>query len=200
VTDTASGGRVGLLGVALAHGIALAVMVTAGMRVSGAHFNPAVTLALWLSRRIAARNAALYVAAQLAAAVAGALLVKALLPAGAGIATAYGVPRVDGEVSYAQAILIEAVLTFVLVNAVFGTAVSPEAPPVGGFGIGLVLVFAILVAGPLTGAALNPARAFGPAVAANDWYAQFAYWAGPLLGGAAAALVWTRVLLPVGSE
>ncbi|MBI3982233.1 MAG: aquaporin [Gemmatimonadetes bacterium] len=196
VTDNASGGQLGLAGVALAHGIALAVMVTAVMRISGAHFNPAVTLAIWLSRRISAPNAALYVATQLAAAVAAALLVKALFPAGAGMATAYGVPRVDGAVSFAQAILIEALLTFLLVSAVFGTAISPEAPAVGGFGIGLVLVFATLVGGPLTGAALNPARAFGPAVAANDWYAQLAYWAGPLLGGAVASLVWTRILLP----
>lgn len=196
VSDNASGGQVGLLGVALANATAFAVMVTAGMRISGAHFNPAITLAIWLSRRLSSSNAAVYVITQLIAAVVAALLVKALFPTGAGTLTAYGIPRVDGEVSFAQAIVIEAVLTFMLVSAVFGTAVSPQAPAVGGFGIGLVLLFAILVGGPLTGAALNPARAFGPAVAANDWYAQLAYWAGPLLGGAVASLVWTRVLLP----
>jgi MIP family channel proteins len=196
VSDNASGGQVGLLGVALAHAMALAVMVTAALRISGGHLNPAVTLAVWLSRRLSSSHALFYVVTQLVAAVVAAMLVKALFPAGAGVLTAYGVPRVDGEVSLAQAIVIEAVLTFMLVSAVFGTAVSSQAPAVGGFGIGLVLLFAILVGGPLTGAALNPARAFGPAVAANDWYAQVAYWAGPLLGGAVASLVWSRVLLP----
>ncbi|HXV86143.1 MAG TPA: aquaporin [Gemmatimonadales bacterium] len=196
VTDNASGGQLGLIGVALAHALVLSVMVTAAMRISGAHFNPAVTVAIWLSRRIAGRDAVLYLVTQLAAAVAAALLVKALFPVGAGLATAYGVPRVAGDVSFLQATVIEAILTFMLVSAVFGTAVSPEAPAVGGFGIGLVLVFAILAGGPLTGAALNPGRAFGPAVAANDWHAQLVFWAGPLLGAAVASLLWSQVLLP----
>jgi aquaporin Z len=196
VTDNASGGQLGLVGVALAHALVLSVMVSATMRISGAHFNPAVTAAVWLARRIGSRDAAFYVATQLLAAVAGALLVKALFPTGAGLATAYGVPRIASEVSLLQAIVIEAILTLLLVSAVFGTALSPEAPAVGGFGIGLVLVFAILAGGPLTGAALNPSRAFGPAVAANDWHAQLAYWVGPLLGAAVASLLWSQVLLP----
>ncbi|HEX9579966.1 MAG TPA: aquaporin [Gemmatimonadales bacterium] len=196
VTEGASGGQLGLVGIALAHGVVLAVMVTATMRISGGHLNPAVTAAVWLSRRIGGRDAVLYVLTQLAAAVSAALLVKALFPVGAGMATAYGVPRIAGEVSFLQAIVIEAILTAMLVSAVFGTAISPEAPGVGGFGIGLVLVFVILAGGPLTGAAVNPARAFGPAVAANDWHAHLAYWVGPLLGAAVASLLWSQVLLP----
>lgn len=196
VADTASGGQLGLLGIALAHAMVLSVMVTAMMTISGAHFNPAVTFALWLSRRIDAKGAGLYVVTQLAAAVAAALLVRELFPTGAGQATAFGLPRVSSEIALAQAIVIEAVLTVFLVSAVFGTAVSPEAPKVGGFGIGLVLLFDMLAGGPLTGAAMNPARAFGPALAAADWHGQMVYWVGPLLGAAVAALLWSRVLLP----
>ncbi len=196
VVNEASG-ALGLLGIALAHAIVLSVMVTALMRISGAHFNPAVTFGLWLANKIDAKDAGFYVLTQLVAAVVAALLVKTLLPSMAGEVTGYGVPRIASDVDLIQAILIEAILTFFLVSAVFGTAVSPEAPSgIGGFGIGLVLLFDILVGGPLTGAAMNPARAFGPAAIANDWVGQGAYWIGPLLGGAVAALVWGKVLLP----
>ena len=196
VVNEASG-ALGLLGVALAHAMVLSVMVTALMRISGAHFNPAVTFGLWLANKIEAKDAGLYVLTQLVAAVVAALLVKTLLPSVAGESTGYGVPRIASNVDLIQAILLEAILTFFLVSAVFGTAVSPEAPSgIGGFGIGLVLLFDILVGGPLTGAAMNPARAFGPAAIANDWVGQGAFWIGPLLGGAVAALVWGKVLLP----
>ncbi len=196
VVNEASG-ALGLLGVALAHAMVLSVMVTALMRISGAHFNPAVTFGLWLGNKIEAKDAGLYVLTQLVAAVVAALLVKTLFPSVAGEITGYGVPRIASDVDLIQAILLEAILTFFLVSAVFGPAVSPEAPSgIGGFGIGLVLLFDILVGGPLTGAAVNPARAFGPAAIANDWLGQGAYWIGPLLGGAVAALVWGKVLLP----
>jgi len=79
---------------------------------------------------------------------------------------------------------------------VFGTCVHPEAPRVGGFGIGLVLVFDIIVGGPLTGAAMNPARAFGPALVSGQWVGQIVYWIGPLVGGILAGLLWEYVLLP----
>lgn len=194
VVDAMTGGEVGLVGVALAHGVVLSVMVTATMPISGGHVNPAVTFGLWLARKIDARRAGLYVVAQLAGAVAGALLLRALFPVGAGDATSWGLPRISPYISFPQAVVIEAILTFFLVSAVFGTAVSPQAPKVGGFGIGLVLLFDVLAAGPLTGAAMNPARAFGPALAANDWHAHAAYWAGPLLGAAVAALVWGWIL------
>src|SRR5690606_2897772 len=100
-----------------------------------------------------------------------------------------------GQITLGKAIAIEAVLTFILVSAVYGTAVAKNAPAVGGFGIGLTLLFGILIGGPLTGAALNPARAFGPALVAGAWTGQVAYWAGPLLGGIIAGLLWDRVLL-----
>jgi MIP family channel proteins len=196
VTDAAYPGNVGLLGIALAPAMVLSVMVTALMRVSGAHFNPAVTLALWMANKVSARTAGLYVITQLLAAVAAAFLIQALFPQAATQAVSVGVPQISGELDLIGAIVIEAVLTFFLVSAVFGTAISPDAPAVGGFGIGVVLLFTIVVGGPMTGAALNPARAFGPALVAGVWTGHAAYWIGPLLGGAVAALIWDRVLLP----
>ena len=96
--------------------------------------------------------------------------------------------------TWGNAIGLEAVLTFFLVSAVFGTVISPDAPKVGGFGIGLVLLFDILVGGPLTGAAVNPARAFAPALVSGTWFAQPVWWIGPILGGVVAAQVWERVI------
>jgi aquaporin Z len=196
VVDAAKGGALGLTGIALAHATVLAVMVTALMTISGAHFNPAVTFAVWMASRINLGRAALYLVAQLLGAVAAAALVKALAPSMAGEVTSYGVPRIAGDITLTKAMFIEAVLTLFLVSAVFGTAVSSEAPKVGGFGIGLVLLFDILVGGPLTGAAMNPARAFGPALIANDWHGHAAYWIGPLLGAAVATIIWAKILLP----
>jgi glycerol uptake facilitator-like aquaporin len=127
--------------------------------------------------------------------VAAGFLVKALLPAGAASVVAYGTPVINGQITLGKAIAIEAVLTFMLVSAVYGTAVAKAAPAVGGFGIGLTLLFTILVGGPLTGAALNPARAFGPALAASSWTGHAVWWIGPILGGLVAGLLWDRVLL-----
>ena len=187
---------IGLLGIALAHALALSVMVTATMTISGGHLNPAVTVGLLVARRIDPVSAVAYIITQLAAACAGAFVVKLLLPAAAVRAALLGVPVIASSVTLGQAIGIEAVLTFFLVSAVFGTAVSPDAPRVAGFGIGLVLLFDILVGGPLTGAAMNPARAFGPAAVGGQWLGQGVYWVGPLVGAVVAAVLWEWVLLP----
>jgi aquaporin Z len=117
------------------------------------------------------------------------------MPAAAGHIKQYGALSLASDVTMAGAILIEAVLTFFLAFAVMGTAVDPAAPKVGGFGIGLTLWMGILAGGPLTGAALNPARAFGPAVIANSFAGQLAYWVGPILGAVVAMQVYERVLL-----
>ena len=187
---------IGLLGIALAHAVVLSVMITATMTISGGHLNPAVTIGLLATRRIDPVAAAAYIVVQLAAACAAAFLVKALLPPAAVRSTLLGAPVIASTVSLGQAIGIEAVLTFFLMCAVFGTAVSPDAPRVGGFGIGMVLLFDILVGGPLTGAAMNPARAFGPALVAGEWLGHVVYWVGPILGALLAALLWHYFLLP----
>ncbi|HXI20653.1 MAG TPA: aquaporin [Gemmatimonadales bacterium] len=190
VMNVAPSANYGLLGIALVHGLVLSVMVTATMSTSGGHINPAVTAGLFTARRIDGRTALVYILAQLVGAVLGALTLKALLPSGMTELGTMGTPALANSVTLPQAILIEAVLTFFLVSAVFGTAVAPDAPKVGGFAIGLVLFFDILVGGPLTGAAMNPARAFGPALVSGTWYAQLVWWAGPILGGIVAGVVW----------
>jgi MIP family channel proteins len=189
---------IGLLGIALAHAVVLSVMITATMTISGGHLNPAVTIGLLATRRIGPLSALAYIVSQLAAAVLAAFLVKALLPVAAVRSALVGVPVIAGSMTLGQAIGVELVLTFFLMFAVYGTAVSPDAPRVGGFGIGLVLLFDILVGGPLTGAAMNPARAFGPAVVSGEWVGHVVYWVGPIVGALLAALLWEYFLLPRG--
>src|SRR5437660_2499332 len=188
----------GTIGIALVHGVAMAIIVSMTMNISGGHMNPAVTAALWLARKVDDRTAGLYVVAQLIGAVLGALLISAVLPHAAARATSIGTPMVATSVTFTQAVLIEATLTFFLVSAVFGTAVSSEAPKIGGFGIGLAIFVAALVGGNLTGAMMNPARAFGPAVVNVRFNGQAGYWSGPLLGSRVAAALWKAVLLPRG--
>jgi MIP family channel proteins len=189
----------GILGIAVAHAIVFSVMITATMSISGGHLNPAVTIGLLVARRTEGRTAAAYIAAQLVAAVLAALLLKYLFPVGLTRSISLGTPAIAGNILLPQAIGIEAVLTFFLVSAVFGTVVNPAAPKVGGFGVGLVLLFDIIVGGNLTGAAMNPARAFGPALVSGQWVGHAVYWVGPLLGAIIAALLWEHVLLK-GSE
>src|ERR687898_873032 len=187
---------IGLLGIALAHAVVLSVMVTATMTISGGHLNPAVTLGLLVRRRIDPPSAAAYIVTQLVAAAVAAFLVQLLLPPSAVRNALLGVPVIASSVSLGQAIGIEAILTFFLMSAVYGTAISVEAPRVAGFGIGLVLLFDILVGGPLTGGMMNPARAFGPAAVSGEWLGHLVYWVGPIAGGVLAALLWEHVLLP----
>ena len=190
VADKVMGGTVGLTGIALAHGLAIATMVSALGAVSGGHFNPAVTFGFLVTRRIAVSSAAVYVAAQLLGAVVAAAILKGTAPAAAVAAVSLGTPALGNGTAFATGVVIEAVLTFFLVTAVFGTAVDPRAPKIGGFGIGLVVAMDIFMGGPLTGAAMNPARAFGPALVQGFWSDHLVYWIGPLLGGGVAALVY----------
>lgn len=192
------GGTAGLA-IAFANGIGLALAVTITMPISGGHINPAVSFALWLGKKIDAMTLGRYVLAQLLGAIVGALLIKATFPASAARMSSLGTPQVAGSMSLIGAIALEALFTFFLVSAVYGTAVSPQAEKVAGFGIGLVVVVCALGGGgALTGAVMNPARAFGPALVSWDWHAQAVYWIGPLVGAAAAAGLWRYLLLPPG--
>jgi aquaporin TIP len=200
VISAARNDLLGFAGAALVQAAAFAVLVTATMRISGGHLNPAVTFAVWMTGRIKTPQAALYIVSQLAAAVVAVLCVGQILPPGAVHAASYGVPRITQDVTLTQAVLLEAVLTLCLVSAVFGTMISRQAPQVGGLAVGLVLLFAVFVGGPITGAALNPARAFGPALVALDWHGHLAFWLGPLLGAAVAAFLWDKLLLPLPGD
>ena len=196
-TNEWTGGAVGLLGIAIAHGAVLGVMISALGHISGGHFNPAVTVGVLWANKIVSRKAGVYVIAQLAGGVAAGFLLKAIVPAPVWQAVQLGTPALGMGITLGQAILLETVLTFFLVLTVFGTAVDAKGSwhAIAGFGIGTVLVFDILVGGPLTGAAMNPARAFGPALASGYWDNHLVYWLGPLLGGVIAASVYTGVFL-----
>lgn len=179
----------GLLGVALAHGLALAVLASALGPVSGAHFNPAVTLAIWIMGKIEPMAAATYVVAQLIGAAAAGFALKVVF-ADSWQASNIGTPALGAGITPVLGIGIEVILTALLVLAVIGTAVDPRAPKIGGLAIGLAVAADILVGGPLTGAAMNPARWFGPAVAAGAYADWYVWWIGPLVGAALAALVY----------
>lgn len=187
----------GLLAIAFAHGLTIAVMVSATAGISGGHLNPAVTFGLLVGKQIDARKAVAYWVSQLLGAViAGILLVNLLgsaLHSGAE-AVAGGTPDLNNT-GPVKGIVIEAVLTFFLVFVVYGTAVDPRAAKMGGLAIGLTVTLDILFGGPLTGAAMNPARTFGPAVASAHWNNHLVYWIGPLLGGALAGLVYGNFLI-----
>lgn len=201
VSELYRSGTVGFLGVAVAHGVALAVAVTATMNISGGYLNPAITIGLWSVGRIDPVKAAQYVVAQLLGAILAVLAIKFLYPEVAGQISLYGAPRLATDVTVRQGILIEAILTFLLAFAVMGTAIDPRAPKVGGFAIGLTVVFAILAGGQLTGAAMNPARAFAPMLVGRMSGAGAAftgagiYWVGPVLGAIAAMQVYERLLM-----
>ncbi|MHB8571690.1 MAG: MIP/aquaporin family protein [Candidatus Dormibacteria bacterium] len=185
--------------VAGAHAVVLAVMVSALGHISGAHFNPAITLAVALSRRIAAPLAILYILAQLVAGLAAALGVWALLPSSAVAAAGVGAPGLASGFGLGAGVALEALLTFFLATVIFATAIDPQGAfgKIAGFAIGFTLFFDILVGGPLTGAAMNPARAFGPALMAGtvDGAHFLLYWVGPALGASLAALVYMGILI-----
>ena len=188
-----------VLNIALAHGLILAVLVTATMRISG-HLNPAVTAGFLITRRIGAMMAVIYWIAQFLGAIIAAYALKALYPASVAMATKLGGQSISGDTTMVQAIVLEAIATFFLMFVVFGTAVDPRAPKVGGLAIGLTVAADILAIGPLTGGSMNPARSFGPAVVMGSFEGQAVYWIGPIVGAVLAALVYDRVLLRHDTE
>jgi MIP family channel proteins len=189
----------GLLITAVAQGVILSLMVTATMRISG-HLNPAVTLGFLVTRRIAPVMAVIHVAAQILGAVLAAYALKGIFPDEIASAARLGGTSVALQISTGQAIVCEFIATFFLTFVVFGTAVDPQAPKVGGFAIGLTVTADVLAIGALTGASMNPARSFGPAVASGVMEAQSIYWIGPILGSITAALLYDKLFLPRPAE
>lgn len=194
-----SGSQAGLLEIAFAHGLVFAVMVTALMRISG-HFNPAVTIGFLAVRRIEPMMAGVYLVAQLLGAMVAAYLLKVVFPDPVFDAARGGGQFISLDITGTQAFIAEMIATFFLVLVVFGTAVDPKAPRVGGLAIGLTLTVGILAIGPITGGSLNPARSFGPAVASGVYEGQLIYWTAPILGGILAAVLYEYLFMRGGPE
>lgn len=183
-----------LIAIALAHGLAITLLVSATANVSGGHINPAVTFGALLTGKINLNKAIMYVVAQLVGATVGAFLLKVVIPAAAqGNLGSHGL---GSNVTVGGGLVAEIVLTFALVFVVFATAVDPKGlghlAPVA---IGLTVLVDHLAGVPLTGASMNPARSFGPALVAGVWDNHWVYWLGPLVGGALAALLYESIFL-----
>ena len=191
------GGNSGLLGIALAHGLALSIAVNAFGGESGAHFNPAVTCGFLSTGRIKPNLALAYIVAQLLGATTAAGFCRVIFPLDAVTGANLGLPLPAPWASTGVVLLTEFILTYLLMTSIFGTAVDDRgrAVKIGGFGIGLTVTFDILAGGAVTGASMNPARSFGPAVELMYWQWHWAYWLAPIAGACAAALVYEHVLL-----
>jgi MIP family channel proteins len=184
----ADGGGLGTVGVALAFGLVIMGMIYAVGHVSGAHLNPAVTLAFALTRHFPARKVPTYWAAQLAGATTAAFLLRASL----GDVASVGATVPSG--SQAQSFLFEAVMTAFLLLVIMAVATDTRAVgEAAAIAIGGTIAFAALVAGPVSGASLNPARSLGPALASGDTTSLWIYLTAPFLGAAAGALVYAYV-------
>jgi aquaporin TIP len=197
----AATGASNLVGIALAHGLVIAVMMSAVGHVSGAHFNPAVTIAAFFTQKIKGSDAVAYLGAQLAGGVAGALLLRVAMGSRIADALNYGVPEVASggqlNISNGQAVLIEAILTFFLVWVFFATAFDPEGAfnKIAGLAVGFAVALGMLFGFPFTGTAMNPARHFGPALAGGLWDDWWVYWVGPVAGGIVAAVVYDSLMI-----
>ena len=194
ISAQAAAPNAALVAIALAHATVLAVMVSATMRISG-HFNPAVTIGFIATRRIEPLMAGVYIAAQVLGAILAAYALQGLLPEALTEPTRVGGQSIATEISAGQAIGLEAIATFFLTFVIFGTAVDPRAPKIGGLAIGLTLGACIFAIGPFTGASLNPARSLGPAVASGVFEGQAVYWIGPIAGALAAALLYDSLFI-----
>lgn len=173
--------------VAFAHGLTITVMVAALAALSGAHFNPAVTFGFVVTGRMPLAMGAIYWAAQLAGAAAAGFLLAAMFGAEP---VAAGTPDLAPGIGFGAGMVLEVAATFFLVLVIFGSAVDERAPKsVFPLAIGLTVALDIMAIGPLTGASMNPARVFGPALASGHWSNHLLYWAAPLLGGALGAAV-----------
>jgi aquaporin TIP len=192
-----------LTAIALAHGLAIAVMASAVGHISGGHFNPAVTFGFLVTRRIEPHLAATYLFAQIMAAILGAFALRGVLPGNEADAVNLGAPALGPGISAGAGLVIEIILTFFLVWVIFATAADPRGAfaSISGLAIGLTITLDIFMGGPYTGAAMNPARALGPQLVQDIWDDAWVWYLGPLIGAALAAFVYDRLYLrPVSPE
>lgn len=187
-----------LLTVALAHGVVLAIVVTATMNISGAHINPAVTISMMVVKKMDNSTGMKYIASQLVGACIAGLMLNLLLDGGTIVEVdGMGTPAPNSELGMLGIIGVEAILTFLLLFAIWGTAVDPRAPAIGGWGIGMMVAVDIMMGGGLTGAAMNPARWMGTWVFTDmaDMNHILYYWAGPLLGAISCSILYNNYIM-----
>jgi aquaporin Z len=189
-----TGGALGLTGIALAHGLTIAAFVSAAGAISGGHYNPAVTIGALSAGKIDAKNAVGYLVSQCFAGLAGAALIKASIPATVLEAVDMGTPALGEGITVSQGLATEIILTFFLMFVIYGTAIDRRAPKMGGLFIGLTVTLDILMGGPITGAAMNPARHFGPALLGGPTNHFWLYWVGPIIGAVLAARLYKGYL------
>lgn len=189
----------GVLGMALAYGLALAVAVAAVGRISGAHANPAVSVAFYIAKRLDLKDLVGYVVAQMLGGLVAAVMVRQVFPAQIVESVGAGAPGLGEGVSLLQGGLIEVILTFFLVFVIWGVAVDSRGPKIiAPLAIGLTLAFAVLVGGPFTGAALNPARWFGPALVGDALDRNWPAWVlGPIVGALIASTLYELLFLGI---
>jgi aquaporin TIP len=182
---------------ALANGLAIAVMVSSVAFISGGFFNPAITLGFLLTRRISPLLAGWYWLVQFGAAALAALLVAWVLPAGPQNASNLGVPALGSGIGAGVGVVVEAVITFFLVWVVFATAVDPRGAfkQISGLAIGFTIAMGVLMAYGLTGGAMNPARAFGPQLVGDHWAHWWVWYIGPCAGAVIAASLYELLYL-----
>src|SRR5579872_7303206 len=184
--------------IALAHGAAIGLMVYTFGHVSGAHINPAVTISMIVTKRINIKDGIAYIIFQLIGAIAAAASYKAILP-DIGAKVNYGTQGGPSELlhgSVASGFAVEAILTFFLVTVIFMTAVHKKAPAgMYGLAIGGMIFLIHIIGVPLTGASVNPARIFGPALISGYWNYDWMYWAAPIIGAIIAGLIMNYVFV-----
>lgn len=183
----------GLFAVAITHALVVAVMISAGLNISGGHINPAVTLGLAIGGRITIFRSFLYWIDQLLASAAACYLLKYLT---GGLETP--IHSLGSGVDFLQGVLMEVVLTFSLLFTVYATIVDPNKGSIDGLGpllTGFVVGANILAGGAFSGASMNPARSFGPALVSWDWTDHWIYWVGPLIGGGLAGYIYDTFFL-----
>jgi aquaporin Z len=186
-----------LTDIALAQGLVIAVMVSAVGMISGGHFNPAITFGFVVTRRMSLPLAFVYWITQFVAAIAGAALLNWALPKDAADSIHLGAPTLGTGITSGVGVVVEAVLTFFLVWVVFATAADPRGAfkQIAGLAIGLTITFDVLLAGVMTGAAMNPARAFGPQLISDTWSHWWVWYLGPFAGAAVAAVLYELLYL-----
>jgi aquaporin TIP len=189
-----NGGDTGLVGIALAHGLAIGTMIAATAAISGGYLNPAITIGLFCAKKIDIINAIGYIFAQCSGAIFAAFLIKLCIPATTLTAVGMGTPALGSGISVNAGLITEIVLTFFLMFVIYGAAVDKRASNLGPLFIGLTVTLGILMGAPISGAAINPARHLGPALLGGGFDNMWIYWVGPITGSLIAAIIYHKCL------